>query len=310
MVVCIVGAVLAGVAGLLFLAAFICFRLAFWAVDEVESDAEEYPIPPGNIYEPFRETMVAWMKEVRALPYEAVSIVSFDGLTLRGKYYEYAPGAPIELMFHGYRGRAERDLCGGAQRCFALKRNVLLVDQRACGDSEGRVITFGIHERRDCLAWIDFIRTHFGEDTRIILTGISMGAATVLMAAAEPLPETVIGVLADCGYTTARDIIKRVIKQMKLPAALLYPFVKWGAKLYGGFDLEETSPLQAMRTCRVPVLFIHGEDDNFVPCEMSVRNFEACTTRKQLLTVPGAGHGLSYLLQPEKYLAVLKDFFG
>lgn len=310
MVVWIVGAVLAGVVGLLFLAAFICFRLAFWAVEEVASDTEEYPIPPGKIYEPFRETMVSWMKEVRALPYEAVSIVSFDGLTLRGKYYEYAPGAPIELMFHGYRGRAERDLCGGVQRCFALKRNVLLVDQRACGDSEGRVITFGIYERRDCLAWIDFIRMHFGEDTRIILTGISMGASTVLMAAAEPLPETVIGVLADCGYTTPRDIIKRVIQQMKLPAALLYPFVKWGAKLYGGFDLEETSPLQAMRTCRVPVLFIHGEADDFVPCEMSVQNFETCTARKQLWTVPGAGHGMSYLLQPEKYLAVLKDFFG
>ena len=307
-VVYIVCAVVGGVIALVLFAAWICFRLAFLAVRRAKSNAEEYSIPDGEIYEPFRETMVAWMKEVRAMPYEAMSVVSFDGLTLRGKYYEYAPGAPIELMFHGYRGSAERDLCGGVQRCFALKRNVLLVDQRSCGDSDGRVITFGIHERRDCLAWIECIR--FGDDAKIILTGISMGAATVLMAAAEPLPEMVIGVLADCGYTSARDIIQKVIKQMKLPAGLLYPFVKCGAKLYGGFDLEETSPLQAMRTCRVPVLFIHGENDDFVPCEMSVRNYETCTTRKQLFTVPGAGHGLSYLLQPQMYLAVLKDFFG
>lgn len=122
------------------------------------------------------------------IPHEEFSITSFDGLTLREKYYEYAPGAPIELMLHGYRGESERDLCGGVQRCFALGRSALIVDQRACGNNEGHVITFGIKEHRDCLAWIDFMVKHFSPNTKIILTGISMGTSTVLMAAAKPLP--------------------------------------------------------------------------------------------------------------------------
>ena len=157
--------------------------------------------------------MVAWMKEARKLVTEEFSIVSFDGLRLYGKFYEYEPDAPIELMFHGYRGSAERDLCGGVQRCFALGRSCLIVDQRTSEKSEGHVISFGINERRDCRAWVDFAVEHFGPDVKIVLTGISMGAATVMMAAGEPLPANVIGVLADCGYTSAKDIIKKVIRQ-------------------------------------------------------------------------------------------------
>lgn len=249
------------------------------------------------------------MKEVRALPHEEFSITSFDGLTLRGKYYEYAPGAPIELMLHGYRGEAERDLCGGVQRCFALQRSALIVDQRACGHSEGNVITFGIKEYRDCLTWLDFMVEHFGKDVKIILTGISMGASTVIMAAANPLPANVVGVLADCGYTSANDIIKKTIKEMKLPVAPLYPFVKLGARLYGGFTLEETSPIEAIQKCSLPVILIHGEADVFVPCEMSRQNYDACNAPKQIVTVPGADHGLCYLVDSEAYLNALREFF-
>lgn len=213
-------------------------------------------------------------------------------------------------MFHGYRGTAERDLCGGVQRCFALGRSALLVDQRACGKSEGNVITFGINEHRDCLSWLDFMIYHFGPDVRIILTGISMGAATVTMAAAKELPNNVIGILADCGYTSARDMIKKTIHEMHLPADVLYPFVKLGARIYGRFDLEEATPIEAAARCHVPAIFIHGEADTFVPCEMSRLNYEACPTRKRLLTIAGAGHGLSYPAEPELYLDALKTFFS
>lgn len=292
------------------LTAYICFRMAFYVPKRKAADKEEFPIPRGRIYEPHRETMVAWMKEVRSLPHEDVSIVSFDGLTLRGKYYEYAPGAPIELMMHGYRGSSERDLCGGVQRCFALGRSALIIDQRGCGSSDGNVITFGINEYRDCLSWLDFMLARFGPDVKIILTGISMGASTVLMAAGTELPENVIGVLADCGYTSARDIIKTVIRKMKLPENILYPFVKLGAKIFGHFDLEETSSIAAVAQCRVPVIFFHGENDNFVPCWMSRANFDACTAPKKLVTVPGAGHGLSYLIDSDGYLKALGEFFG
>ena len=290
--------------------AYICFRMAFYVPKNRPVEAEEYPIPDGEVYEPYREQMTNWIREVRTLPHEDMEITSFDGLTLRGRYYEYAPGAPIELMLHGYRGNSERDLCGGVQRCFALKRNALIVDQRGCGRSEGTVISFGINERKDCLAWVELLIRRFGPDVKIILTGISMGAATVMMASGSDLPENVIGVLADCGYSSAKEIIKIVIRQMKLPTELSYPFVKLGAKLYGHFDLEETSPIEAVRKAKVPVIFYHGEADDFVPCSMSQECFGACASRKALVTIPGAGHGLSYPKDPETYLQTLFDFFG
>lgn len=289
---------------------YICYRMAFYVPrrKEVKSDAIE--IPEGEIYEAFREPMEKWARETRAMPHEDMTITSFDGLTLHGRFYEFAPGAPIELMFHGYRGSAERDLSGGVQRCFKLGRSALIVDQRCSGKSQGHVITFGINEHRDCLSWLDFMQERFSKDIKIILTGISMGAATVLMVADKPLPDNVIGILADCGYTSAKEIIKKVIRGMGLPAELAYPFVKLGAKLYGGFDLEETSPLEAMKKCTVPVIFFHGEQDDYVPCRMSRINYRACTTRKMLVTVPGAGHGLSYPVAPEAYLDALREFFG
>lgn len=290
------------------IASFICFYMAFYAPRRKPANPEEYSIPEGDIYEPFREQMIAWIKETRTLPHEDFSITSFDGLKLCGKYYEYEPGAPIELMFHGYRGNAERDLGGGVQRCFTLKRNVLLVDQRTSGNSEGHVISFGINESRDCLSWIDFLIEHFGKDVKIILTGISMGASTVMTAAGKPLPDNVICILADCGYSSAKDIIKKCIRDMHLPAELLYPFVKLGARLFGHFDLEETSPIEAMKKCTKPIIFIHGEGDDFVPCEMSRQCYEACVSPKVILTVPDAGHGLGYLVGRDSYFETLIKF--
>ena len=306
--------IVAGIAAALLIAvpviSYICYRMAFYAPPRKEEEGDAVEIPEGEIYEAFREQMETWGREVRALPYEAVTVTSFDGLTLHGKFYEYAPGAPIELMFHGYRGSAQRDLAGGVQRCFGVGRSALLVDQRCSGKSGGHVITFGIREHRDCLTWVDFLCDHFGPDVKIILTGISMGAATVLMAGGYPLPPNVMGILADCSFSSARDIIKTVIRQMGIPAELGYPFVKLGARLYGQFDLEETSPVEMVKKCKLPVIFYHGETDDFVPCDMSRQLYEACASRKQLITVPGAGHGLSFPVDQEYYLKTLREFFG
>lgn len=296
--------------GLVLLTAFICFYMAFFVPKHGPVAPDDYTIPDGEIYEPFREQMVGWMKEVRAMPHQDFFITSFDGKRLHGRYYEYAPGAPIELMFHGYRGNGDRDLCGGVQRCFLLGRSCLLVDQRGAGESDGHVITFGIKEHRDCHAWIDFMVQHFGQDVKIILTGISMGATTVLMAAGSPLPRQVKGVLADCGFSSGKAIIQKVILQLHLSAKLLYPFVRLGARLFGGFDLEGYSAFDAVKTASVPIIFFHGETDDFVPYEMSKENFDACASRKMLVTTPGAGHGLCYPVDPEGYLQALRDFFG
>ena len=293
---------------LILLIAWICFYMAFYVPKRSKENKEEFPIPEGEIYEPYREQMIDWMKELRAMPHKDVQIRSFDGLLLQGKYYEYAPGAPVELMFHGYRGSGERDLCGGVQRCFALGRSALVVEHRAGSISGGNVITFGILESRDCRNWVDFAIDYLGPDVKIVLTGISMGASTVLIAAGQELPKNVVGVLADCGFTSAEDIIKKVIAQMGLPANLAWPFVRLGAKLYGHFDPTETSAIEAMKHCRLPVIFFHGESDDYVPCDMSRRNYEACAAVKSICTVPGAGHGLSYLVDPEGYLDALRRF--
>ena len=292
------------------LISYLCFRMAFYSPDRPAIPSDAIDIPEGEAYEEFREDMEKWARDLRAMPHEEMSITSFDGLTLRGKFYEYAPNAPIELMFHGYRGTAERDLSGGVARCFQLGRSALLVDQRGCSDSEGNVISFGINEHRDCLAWLDFAIQRFGKDVKIILTGISMGASTVLMVSDKALLPNVLGILADCGFSSAKDIIKKVIRQMCLPADIGYPFVKLGAKLFGHFDLEAHSAVEAVKHATVPVIFFHGDGDDYVPCEMSRINYEACTSKKKLVIIPRAGHGLSYPVAPDTYLNALREFFG
>ena len=301
--------ILLGLAAICLIISYICFRITFYVPKKIIIGPDDYPIPDGEIYEPYREQMVAWMKEVRQLPCREITTTSQDGLTLYGKYYEYSPNAPVELMFHGYRGSAERDLCGGVQRAFSLGHSVLIVDQRAAGHSDGNVITFGYKESKDCLRWVDKAIEELGPDVKLILTGISMGASTVLMASGNPLPANVVAVLADCGYTSAKEIIQKVCRQMKLPVALAYPFVRLGGILFGRFDPNAADATAALANCKVPVIFAHGDADDFVPCEMSRANFDACPTKKKLVIIPGAGHGLCYLADPEGYLAQLKEFF-
>ena len=298
------------VPAILLLACYICYRIAFYAPPREPKPEGFIDLPPGKVYEPFYQQMTDWVLRARELAPKHFQITSFDGLRLHASYYEYAPGAPLEIMFHGYRGNAERDLPGGVQRCFACGRSALVVDQRCAGRSEGRTITFGIKECRDCLSWVDFALEQLGPDVKIILTGISMGAATVLMAAGEELPENVLGILADCGYSTPKAIMHKVMGDMKLPAKLCWPFVRWGARIFGGFDPEENSPLEAMGRCKKPVIFFHGEEDGFVPCHMSRELFAACPAEKAIFTVPGADHGLSYPVDMEGYLAALRGFFG
>ncbi len=301
--------ILLGIAAVGAVALWFCFYMAFYSPSRTPLGPEDFPIPAGVIYEPHREAMVGWMRQVRAMPCRELSVKSFDGLTLRGKFYCFRPDAPIELMFHGYRGHSERDLCGGVQRCFKLGHSALIVDQRGCGRSDGHVISFGINECRDCHTWVAHAIELFGSQVPLLLTGISMGAATVLMAAGSPLPPSVVGVLADCGYDTAPNIIKRVIPKMHLPVRLAYPLVRLAGRLFGGFDIEDASPLDAIARCKLPIILFHGEDDAFVPCDMS-RNLYACRPgNTRLVTVPGAGHGLSYLIDPKGYLQNLQEFW-
>lgn len=294
---------------LLLIISFCLFCFVFYVPKRKMTDLEKIDLPHGKIYEPFYNDMRQWVIQARNTPHEVFTIQSFDNLPLYANYYEFKPGAPVEIMFHGYRGNAERDLSGGINRCFQLGHSAFIVDQRCAGRSGGNVITFGVREHLDCLAWINFAVSHFGSDCKLILTGISMGASTVLMAAGSDLPENVIGVLADCGFHSAKDVIISVARRMGLPANILYPFVRFGAKFFGHFNLEENPPVDAIKRCNIPVLFFHGEDDDYVPSYMSKIVFDACNSRKKLIYIPGAGHGLSYPVAPDRYINEIKNFF-
>ena len=293
---------------LILAAALVCFYMVFYSKSRTPLGQDEYDIPPGQIYEAFREDMIGWIKQIRSMPHETIEIKSYDGLTLRGTYYEYAPDATVELLFHGYRGNAERDLCGGIERCFALGRSVIIIDQRAGGKSDGHVITFGIREHRDCLSWIDYTVARFGKDRKIIIGGVSMGAATVVMAAGKPLPSSVVCAMADCGYSSTEDIIKKVIRDIKLPVWLVYPFIRLGGMIFGGFDIKKGSPIEAAKQATVPIVFLHGDEDAFVPHDMSVAMYEACTTQKKMVTIKGAGHGLAFPVDRKGYVDALHEF--
>lgn len=286
----------------------IAYFITFYSGKRTVVDPDNLQLPLGANYDEFRPQIKKWILEVRSMPYQTFEIKSFDNLTLKGKFYKFSDDAPIEIIFHGYRGSSERDLSGAVERCFSLNRSVLIVDQRAHGLSQGKTITFGINEKKDCLCWIDFVIKTFGENVQIVLGGISMGGATVLMASAENLPKNVKYVLSDCSFSSPEDIIKSVIKQMKLPEKIVYPFIKLSAKIFGRFNLGENSPIEAVKKAKVPIIFIHGDKDNFVPSYMSEIMYEACTNKKAIKFIGGAEHGLAYPVNKEEYVKAIKDF--
>ncbi|MGN0335550.1 MAG: alpha/beta hydrolase [Lachnospiraceae bacterium] len=268
----------------------------------------DYALPSGKQYDPYLPGIQKGIQNAAALPFETVEITSFDGIRLMGKYYQVREGAPIVIFFHGYRCTGLRDGNGLLQLCRKNGYNTLIITQRAHGASGGRTITFGIRERYDCREWIRYCVKRFGSDQKIVLAGISMGASTILMAAGPDLPENVKGIMADCGFSSPKAILKAVIKQMKLPVEITYRITRLGGKLFGGFDVEEYSAVEAMKCCKTPVLLIHGDEDLFVPCSMSRECYEACSAKKRLLLIPRAGHGLSYCVDSGKYEEAVLQF--
>lgn len=273
-------------------------------------DEDVFSMPDTEQYNVFRAQSEKMIRDTLSIPYEDVFITSFDGLRLHAKFYAASERkAPVQIMFHGYKSSAERDFCGGLREGIDGGFNVLLVDQRAHGESEGKYLTFGVNERFDCLSWANYAAERFGNDVKVYLYGISMGASTVLMASALPLPKSVSGIVADCGYTSPKDIIFSVLRDHHVPAAPVYAVARLGARLFCGFDLDSASAPDALRRSHIPVLFIHGDDDRFVPCRMSRENFEASAAEhKKLLIVHNAGHGLSYMLDRPAYLSSLHSF--
>lgn len=283
------------------------YRTAFYASPRRREDP--YAIPHSEQYLAQRERMTELIREMEAIPYEPVTIRAYDGTVLWGRYYQVRAGAPLQIQFHGYRGTALRDFCGGNKLARETGYNTLVVDQRAHGKSGGTTISFGIRERWDCLSWAEYASERFGSATPIFLCGVSMGAATVLMASELPLPRNVVGILADCPYSSPEAIIRKVCREdMRLPDRITMPFVHLAARLLGGFRLGESSAVEAVKHSSLPILLLHGEDDRFVPCDMSREISKSCPGRVILRTFPGAGHGLSYIVDTAGYEKAAAEF--
>ncbi len=286
--------------------AFFAYRIAFYNSKKIKPMAAL----GSNQYAKHRETTRALMDEMKELEFEEVSIVSFDGLKLFGKYYHLKDGAPLQIQCHGYRGNAYRDFCGGNKLARESGFNTLVIDERAHGKSDGHSITLGINERKDVRAWIDFAITRFGNDVQIVLVGISMGAATVVMTSDLSLPRNVVGIIADSPYSSPKEAILKLSKDMGFPPGITYPFVYLGALLFGGFKINDADASEAVKKANVPILVIHGEQDRLIPCEMSdaIKNSAPTLVIKE--TFSTAGHGLSCLEEPERYRKLLNDFYA
>ncbi|MGN0493447.1 MAG: alpha/beta hydrolase [Acutalibacteraceae bacterium] len=242
---------------------------------------------------------------------ETVVLTAQDGERLVGHLYRCEGAKRLIIAMHGWRSSWSGDFGVISDFWHQNGCSVLYAEQRGQGESGGEYMGFGLTERYDCLDWAKWADENGFDSLPIYLCGISMGASTVLMAAGLPLPENVHGIMADCGFTSPHEIWKHVVEHnlhlsyRGIAAAIANDMCK--KKLQIG--AKDYSCTDAMKECRVPVLFVHGTDDRFVPVEMTYENYKACAAPKRLLIVPGAEHGMSYLVNKEEYQKTVKEFW-
>ena len=284
---------------------YIIYRMSFYFNQKKPKHSLDYL--DYEVMKPYRATLVALINKAMALPYEKVTIKSHDGLTLSARLYIKDPKAPFDILVHGYKSYGLKDFSGGINLSLENGHNVLLIDHRAHGESDGHIISFGIVERFDVLSWIDYLNNRFGKDTSISLMGISMGAATVLMASELNLPSNVKLVIADCPFSSCVDIIAHVTIERKYPLFLVKWFLPLSARLFGKFDIHASSAVKAVPNAKVPILLIHGDEDDFVPYEMSVK-IKKANPDIEFHTFKCDVHGLSYIFDPNRYKQIVTDF--
>ena len=248
-----------------------------------------------------------WMEKQS---FEDVFIRSGDGLQLHALYLPAeVPSGKLVILHHGFTSHAV-DNATHAKFFHEQGYEVLLLDLRAHGESEGKYVGFGILDRFDTFEWVCWARERFGKDVRIVLHGTSMGGTTVLMALGLPeIQEAVSAVIADCAFTSPGEIFAHVIqKDYHLPPAPIIKLNGLYSRALAGYRFDEYSTLDALKDNRVPVLFIHGKEDKFVPTWMSQKNYDACPSKKRLLMVENAGHGSSVFENPALYEQTEKEF--
>ena len=244
------------------------------------------------------------------LPHEEVTLQAQDGVCLRGHWFFRENPKRVILAMHGWRSGWSHDFGAVADFWFDNGCCLLIPEQRAQGKSGGKYMGCGLLERHDCLCWLRWLHENGCAGLPVYLCGISMGASTVLMTAGLEMPPNVRGIIADCGYTSPGAVFRHVADRN---LGLHFDFWRMGTqslcKKHLKMGMDDYSCPQAMAVCPVPVLFIHGTADAFVPVEMTLENYEACTAPKKLLLIPGAGHGMSYFLDGDAYRSAILEFW-
>ncbi len=255
------------------------------------------------------------MRLLESCDIELHNIINDRGHKLQG--YLVRPQEPSDVYVfgsHGYRSDGKGEWCHYVKHYVEeLGFNLFFVDHQAAGESEGEYIGFASYESKDSLKWLRYMTETFGEDIQIILHGISMGSATVmLMSGSEDLVPNVKFTIADCGYTSALDEFNYKIETLNLPLKPLVPVISKINRKKANYDFgKDTNALEAVAKAKVPMLFIHGGEDKFVPTYMVYLLHDACTAEyKDLLIVPGADHAQSYLTDKKAYEDKMDEFIS
>lgn len=268
-------------------------------------DKESIKNTPYERFYPFISETDSWLREHCA---QDIYIESHDGLQLHGLFVPAPKAKGTVLLAHGYRSTILIEFHVAVVYFYALGFNLLLPDQRCHGKSQGSFITFGVKESEDMKRWIRFHNETFGK-LQMLLFGVSMGASTMLYLADQTLPDNVRGIIADCGFTSPKEIISCVYRSViRIPAALSLWVTEWFARVFAGFSLTQKDTRTSLAHSHYPVLLIHGAADSFVPCSMSVQGYHACCSRKTILTVDNADHGYSVICDPERYTEAVFTF--
>ena len=244
--------------------------------------------------------------DLRKKQCEHVYVTSYDGLKLRGRLYLNENSNKVVLMFHGYRGTAIRDMSGACLHMLEKGYNVLLVDQRGHGESQGHNITFGNREQKDALSWFSFAKKKFGEDKEYIFEGISMGAATILFAS-EHIPGS-YKFICDCPFSSEKEILCSFIERLNLSKKLFFPILNLSSILFSRANLTKNDASRAVRNGNHHFLIIHGEKDTVVPYQFSQRIYLENKEKVQYELFPNTDHGVSYLTDTPRYLRLIDEF--
>ena len=280
---------------------YISFRLYNFALNPKSSKEGIFNSKDNN--EPrFQDTWIYDYKDK-----EDVFINSFDNLKLHGYILKTENSDKWAITVHGYTNKAE-SMSAMAYKYHSLGYNILMPDLRGHGKSEGSYVGMGWHDRLDILKWIDLIIRE-NKDSKILLHGISMGAGTVMMVSGEELPENVKVIIEDCGYTSAKEQLAYNLKTMfKLPSFPILNFCSLITKIKDNYFISEASAIKQLQKAKVPILFIHGDKDKFVPFYMLDKLYNACSSKKDKLIIKDVGHAKSESLKSDLYWNKVEEF--